>query len=176
MNPIILCTATAMNIFSMPAGNTVVGTTALGEQVQLQDGSLFRRLGLYSKSARQRPGPPFPRLGAVCKPGVQPMTRAALVAIFASGPLLAGTSRACGTRERPAAEAPEDAMIDDRGGTLCSQYLQVRQYDPNLDKNFWNFALGLISGLNMGRLIAGQDVRGAGSRIRQSMKPLGSVH
>jgi hypothetical protein len=42
MNPIILCTATAINIMSLPAGNTVVGVTALGERVQLQDGSLFR--------------------------------------------------------------------------------------------------------------------------------------
>jgi hypothetical protein len=42
MNPIILCTAVAMNIYSLPVGNTVVGVTALGEQVQLQDGSLFR--------------------------------------------------------------------------------------------------------------------------------------
>jgi hypothetical protein len=42
MNPIILCTAVAMNIYSLPVGNTVVGVTTLGEQVQLQDGSLFR--------------------------------------------------------------------------------------------------------------------------------------
>jgi hypothetical protein len=41
MNPII-CVATAMNIMSLPAGNTVVGVTSLGERVQLQDGSLFR--------------------------------------------------------------------------------------------------------------------------------------
>jgi hypothetical protein len=41
MSP-IMCIAVAMNIVSLPAGNTVVGTTALGEQVQLQDGSLFR--------------------------------------------------------------------------------------------------------------------------------------
>jgi hypothetical protein len=61
-------------------------------------------------------------------------------------------------------QAPEDMMIDDMGGTLCSQYLEVRRYDPHLDKNFWNFALGLMGGLNMGRLLSGQDVRNVGSR------------
>jgi len=61
-------------------------------------------------------------------------------------------------------QAPEDAMINDMGGTLCSQYLQARRYDPHLDKNFWNFALGLMGGLNMGRLLSGQDVRNVGSR------------
>jgi hypothetical protein len=42
MTPVIICTGIAMNIYSLPAGNTVVGVTSLGEQVQLQDGSLFR--------------------------------------------------------------------------------------------------------------------------------------
>jgi hypothetical protein len=38
----IICVATAMSIYSMPAGNVVVGVTTNGEQLQLQDGSLFR--------------------------------------------------------------------------------------------------------------------------------------
>ena len=42
MNAIIFCTAVAMNIFSMPAGNTIVGGTFLGERVQIQDTSLMR--------------------------------------------------------------------------------------------------------------------------------------
>ena len=86
------------------------------------------------------------------------MTRAVaiFVAMLLCSPALAA----------PAAklEAPEDMMIDDRGGTLCSQYLQVRQYDPQADKNFWNFALGFMGGLNMSRLFSGQDVRDIGSR------------
>lgn len=42
MNPLILCTAAALNIFSMPAGNTVVGTVPYGKPVYLMDGSLMR--------------------------------------------------------------------------------------------------------------------------------------
>ena len=42
MNAIIFCTTVAMNIFSMPAGNTVVGTTFLGERLQIQDTSALR--------------------------------------------------------------------------------------------------------------------------------------
>jgi hypothetical protein len=82
-----------------------------------------------------------------------------LVAIFAMvlcSPALAA----------PAAkmEAPEDALVDDRGDTLCAQYLEVRRNDPQADKLFWSYALGLMGGLNMGRLISGQDVRAVGSR------------
>ena len=42
MNAIILCSAIAMNIFSMPAGNVVVGQTTLGQWVQVQDTSTLR--------------------------------------------------------------------------------------------------------------------------------------
>lgn len=38
----LICIATVLNIYSLPAGNTVVGTTYLGEQVQIQDSSLLR--------------------------------------------------------------------------------------------------------------------------------------
>jgi hypothetical protein len=41
MTPIILCTAVAMNIYSMPAGSHIVGITSPGERVQLQDRSLL---------------------------------------------------------------------------------------------------------------------------------------
>jgi hypothetical protein len=84
------------------------------------------------------------------------MTRALVLAML----LLASPALAAAKLE-----APEDMMIDDRGGTLCSQYLQVRQYDPQADKNFWNFALGFKGGLNMSRLFSGQDVRDIGSRF-----------
>jgi hypothetical protein len=88
------------------------------------------------------------------------MTRA-LLAIFVGAMVLCSPALAA-----PAGniQAPEDMIIDDMGGTLCSQYLQVRRYDPHLDKNFWNFALGLMGGLNMGRLLSGLDVRDVGSR------------
>ena len=42
MNSIILCTAAALNIFSAPAGNQVVGTVPVNKEVQLMDGSLLR--------------------------------------------------------------------------------------------------------------------------------------
>ena len=42
MNSLILCTAFALNIFSMPAGNQVVGTVPANKEVQLMDGSLLR--------------------------------------------------------------------------------------------------------------------------------------
>ncbi len=42
MNPIIMCTAAALNIFSMPAGNVVVGQAPYGVAVQLQDTSTLR--------------------------------------------------------------------------------------------------------------------------------------
>ena len=41
MNTIVLCTTIAMNIFSLPAGNHVVGTTMLGDTVVLQDRSFL---------------------------------------------------------------------------------------------------------------------------------------
>jgi hypothetical protein len=42
MNGLILCTAVALNIFSAPAGNTVVGQVPASRAVQLMDGSLLR--------------------------------------------------------------------------------------------------------------------------------------
>ncbi len=42
MNGIILCTAVAMNIFSAPAGNVVVGQVPAYKAVQIMDGSLLR--------------------------------------------------------------------------------------------------------------------------------------
>jgi hypothetical protein len=42
MNSLMLCTAVALNIFSAPAGNTVVGEVPAYQQVYLMDGSLLR--------------------------------------------------------------------------------------------------------------------------------------
>jgi hypothetical protein len=42
MNTLILCTAMTLNIFSMPAGNTVVGQVPAAREVYLMDGSLMR--------------------------------------------------------------------------------------------------------------------------------------
>ena len=42
MNALILCTAVALNIFSMPAGSTVVGEVPAHKAVYLMDGSLMR--------------------------------------------------------------------------------------------------------------------------------------
>ena len=39
MNSLIMCTAVALNIFSQPAGNTVVGTVPPDKPVYLMDGS-----------------------------------------------------------------------------------------------------------------------------------------
>ena len=42
MNSLIMCSAVALNIFSAPAGNTVVGTVPPDKPVYLLDGSLMR--------------------------------------------------------------------------------------------------------------------------------------
>ena len=42
MNPLIMCTAMALNIFSFPAGSTVVGEVPAHKAVYLMDGSLMR--------------------------------------------------------------------------------------------------------------------------------------
>jgi hypothetical protein len=42
MNNLIMCTAMTLNIFSMPAGNTVVGEVPAYKAVYLMDGSLMR--------------------------------------------------------------------------------------------------------------------------------------
>jgi hypothetical protein len=42
MNGFIMCSAVALNIFSAPAGNTVVGEVPAYAKVYLMDGSLMR--------------------------------------------------------------------------------------------------------------------------------------
>jgi hypothetical protein len=42
MNGLLLCTTMAMNIFALPAGNTVVGQVPPYRAVYLMDGSLLR--------------------------------------------------------------------------------------------------------------------------------------
>ena len=42
MNSLIMCSAVALNIFSAPAGNTVVGEVPAHKAVYLMDGSLLR--------------------------------------------------------------------------------------------------------------------------------------
>ena len=42
MNTLIMCSAVALNIFSAPAGNQVVGTVPVNKEVQLMDASTFR--------------------------------------------------------------------------------------------------------------------------------------
>ena len=50
MNSLIMCSAVALNIFSAPAGNTVVGEVPAYQRVYLMDGSLDARLGLYREA------------------------------------------------------------------------------------------------------------------------------
>jgi hypothetical protein len=52
MNTLILCTTVALNIFSYPAGNTVVGQVPAHREVYLMDGSLMRDFVFVGK-----PGP-----------------------------------------------------------------------------------------------------------------------
>jgi hypothetical protein len=42
MNPLIMCTAAVLNIFSAPAGYQVVGQVPYGKAVEIQDTSLSR--------------------------------------------------------------------------------------------------------------------------------------
>jgi hypothetical protein len=42
VNAIIMCTAATLNIFSVPAGNTVVGQVPYGKAVQIMDSSTLR--------------------------------------------------------------------------------------------------------------------------------------
>jgi hypothetical protein len=42
MNTLLMCSAVALNIFSAPAGNTVVGQVPAYRAVYLMDGSLLR--------------------------------------------------------------------------------------------------------------------------------------
>jgi hypothetical protein len=41
MNTVVICIATALNIYSLPASGRVVGVTTNGERLEIQDRSLF---------------------------------------------------------------------------------------------------------------------------------------
>ena len=85
------------------------------------------------------------------------MTRAVaiFVAMLLCSPALAA----------PAAklEAPEDMMIDDRGGTRFSQYFAGSPIDPQADRISGTLPLDLWVA-SISRLFSGQDVRDIGSR------------
>jgi hypothetical protein len=49
MNTLILCTAVTLNIFSAPAGSTVVGEVPACQRVYLMDGSLMRNWVFFGK-------------------------------------------------------------------------------------------------------------------------------
>ena len=53
MNSLIMCSAVALNIFSVPAGNTVVGEVPAYQRVYLMDGQSSERLRVCWK-ARSR--------------------------------------------------------------------------------------------------------------------------
>jgi hypothetical protein len=52
MNSLIMCSAVALNIFSMPAGATVVGQVPAYREVYLMDGSLMRDYVFIGKPER----------------------------------------------------------------------------------------------------------------------------
>jgi hypothetical protein len=52
MNPLIMCTAAVLNIFSMPAGNIAVGQAPYGVAVQILDTSTFRDWVFIGKPER----------------------------------------------------------------------------------------------------------------------------
>jgi hypothetical protein len=52
MNSLMLCTAVALNIFSVPAGNTVVGEVPAYQHVYLMDSSPLRDWVFIGKLAR----------------------------------------------------------------------------------------------------------------------------
>ncbi len=57
MNPFIMCTAAVLNIFSMPAGSTVVGQVPYGKAVQIQDTSMMRDWVFIGKPGEGLPSP-----------------------------------------------------------------------------------------------------------------------
>jgi hypothetical protein len=57
MNALILCTAAALNILSMPAGNVVVGQVPAYKAVQIQDTSLMRDFVFIGKPGDGLPSP-----------------------------------------------------------------------------------------------------------------------
>ena len=54
MNSLIMCSAVALNIFSAPAGNTVVGEVPAYQRVYLMDGSFDARLGFHRETGTGR--------------------------------------------------------------------------------------------------------------------------
>ena len=53
--------------------------------------------------------------------------------------------------------APEDTVIDAMGGTPCALYLERRRKgEPYIDKLYYYWTLGLMSGLNTARLVSRQ--------------------
>ena len=52
MNPLIMCTAMALNIFTAPAGSTIVGQVPQYASVYLLDGSLLRDWVFIGKPER----------------------------------------------------------------------------------------------------------------------------
>ena len=54
---ITLCTVAAPNIFSVPAGSTVVGQVPAGVPVQLMDGSLMRDYAFVGKLSQDGVSP-----------------------------------------------------------------------------------------------------------------------
>ena len=60
MNSLIMCGAVALNIFSAPAGSTVVGEVPAYQRVYLMDGSLLRDWVFMANPG----GTGFPRGGA----------------------------------------------------------------------------------------------------------------
>ena len=57
MNTLFLCTAVTLNIFSTPAGNTVVGEVPAYQRVYLMDGSLMRDWVFIGKPGPDRVSP-----------------------------------------------------------------------------------------------------------------------
>lgn len=57
MHALILCTAVALNIFSLPAGSVVVGQVPAYKAVQIQDTSLMRDWVFVGKPGDGLPSP-----------------------------------------------------------------------------------------------------------------------
>jgi hypothetical protein len=60
MNNLIMCSAVALNIFSAPAGSTVVGEIPAYQRVYLMDGSLLRDWVFIGKPGESGVSPPLP--------------------------------------------------------------------------------------------------------------------
>ena len=66
MNGLIMCSLVALNIFSAPAGNTVVGEVPAYQRVYLMDGSLLRDWVFIGKPGESGVSPA--RLGDLRRP------------------------------------------------------------------------------------------------------------